>query len=119
MTTRPQLPMTATLGIWIVSVVGFGLLGLAVIGAVYQGAFDCDYTGTPESANSLLGWAIALFATLMPMAIGYAVVTERARVAVLVIAVVTAGLELWVWWWILNPICQADVGLGLAAPALL
>jgi hypothetical protein len=111
--------MTATLGIWIVSVVGFGILALAAIGAIYQGAFDCDYAGTPESANSLLGWAIAAFATLMPMAIAYAVAMDRARAAVLVIAVVTAGLELWTWWWILNPVCHADVGLGLAAQALL
>ena len=104
--------MTATLGIWAVSVVGFGLLALAVIGAIYQGAFDCDYAGAPESPNSLLGWAIVLFATVMPAAIAFALAADNARTAVLVIAVVIVGLELWVWWWILNPVCHADVSLA-------
>ncbi|MDH3294786.1 MAG: hypothetical protein OER95_10760 [Acidimicrobiia bacterium] len=116
MADRSELPTVAAVGIWLTSVVGFGVLAVAVLGAVFSDFVNCDITELTDPADTPLGWLIAVAASVLPAAVAGAVANARVRVPLVIAALAVAVFELWIWWWVLNPICQADLELAVAIP---
>jgi hypothetical protein len=109
MANRAELPAVAAVGVWLTSVVGFGVMAAALLGAIFADFLACDISELTDPANTSLGWLIASAATLLPVAVAAAVAATRIRVPLLLVALSVAVFEIWMWWWALSPVCQADL----------
>lgn len=110
MASRPQLPVVAAAGIWLVSVIGFAMAALVTLGVIYQGWFDCNAELVTIGAKTNLSRVITLVATLMPVGIAFAVAADRRRLVMFAAAAAVAGIELWLWWsLVLTPVCSPPV----------
>ena len=77
------------------AVLACGAAGLFIVGRIHADFMDCSVKEIHESANTPLGWSIALAASLVPVVVAASHRNRRLTAAALVVAAV----ELVVWWW--------------------
>ena len=87
--------------IWLLTMLASGFVGVAVIALRYDEFLDCSNPEQHESANTPLGWSVAVLATMLPLAIA-ALLRPRQR-RLMVAAVLVACIQIPIWVWALNP----------------
>lgn len=90
---------------WFASVILFGGIGFGLLDLVYQEHMDCSNPETHESANTLLGWMVAIVSSVLPVVAAVWLARGVRRplpVAALLLAVASMG----VWKWILDVDCE-------------
>lgn len=78
-----------------------GFVAMAVISLRYDQFLDCSNPEQHQSANTPLGWSVAVVATTLPLVIA-ALLKPRQRLLV-VTAVLVACVQIPLWVWALNP----------------
>lgn len=104
--TRPMAPVAAVL-IWLVAVLGFGLMALAILGAIFNSYMDCSIgiAEGREEANTTLGWAIAGSSVVAPALVAVALAGLSRWRPLLLFAAVTMAIQVPIWYWLLTPDC--------------
>lgn len=90
-----------SIAIWLVSMLTFGFLGAVVVALTHTEFLDCSIAETHESANTPLGWSMALMATVIPLIIGATLGARHVR-WLIAVAIAVAGIETVVWVWALT-----------------
>jgi hypothetical protein len=91
--------------VWLGAVIASGIAGLIVVGVAYDEFMDCSNPEIHESANTTLGWAVALAASALPVAAAIWLAGGLRR-RLSAVALVVALLSLAVWGWALNANCE-------------
>lgn len=87
---------------WLVSLLALGFIGAVAIFVSYDEFLDCSNPETHESANTPLGWTVAVVSTGVPLLVGV-VSGLRYSIRLVGAALLVAALEALVWVWALNP----------------
>lgn len=90
---------------WLASVVVAGGGGLLLLSATYQEFMDCSNPELHQSANTTLGWTVAIVASAAPVAIAvWLAGGVRRKLPAWALAVALASLA--IWWWMLDADCE-------------
>ncbi len=87
--------------IWLLTTLASGLVGVAVIALRYDEFLDCSNPEHHESANTPLGWSVAVLATILPLAV--AALLRPLQRRLMIAAVLVASIQIPLWVWALNP----------------
>lgn len=87
--------------IWLVSMLTLGFVGAVVVALSHTEFLDCSVPETHESANTPLGWSMALMATVIPLVIGVTLGVRHVR-WLIAVAIAVAGVQAVVWLWALT-----------------
>lgn len=93
--------------VWLISILTLGVVGAVVVTASHTEFLDCSVPETFESANTPLGWSMALLATVVPLIIGVTLGVQHSR-RLIVLAIAVAGIQSVIWIWALTT--PADCG---------
>lgn len=91
--------------LWLASVVVTGVAGLVVVGSTHDEFLDCSNPEIRESADTALGWIVAVVASALPVAVAVWLV-GGVRHGLPALALGTALVSLGVWWWLLDATCE-------------
>ena len=90
---------------WLASVVVFGGGGLLLVSATYRELMDCSNPELHQSANTTLGWIVAIVASAAPVAVAvWLAGGVRRTLPAWALAVALASLA--IWWWMLDADCE-------------
>ena len=95
------------IAVWLISMLTLGVLGAVVATASHTEFLDCSVPETFESANTPLGWSMALLATVVPLIIGVILGVRHSR-RLIGLAIAVAGVQSVIWIWVLTT--PADCG---------
>ena len=93
--------------VWLISILTLGVVGAVVVTASHTEFLDCSVPETFESANTPLGWSMALLATVVPLIIGVTLGVRHSR-RLIGLAIAVAGIQSVIWIWALTT--PADCG---------
>lgn len=100
--------MLLPLALWLALAGLIGMLAVAILSQVYTSFMDCSIVETYESANTTLGWVVAIGATLAPIAL---ILWARPSRLALGLILIGAALEMWLWTSFFAP-CDWQQALG-------
>ena len=87
--------------VWLISMLTLGVLGAVVVAFSHTEFLDCSVPETHESANTPLGWSMALLATVVPLIIGVTLGVRHSR-RLIGLALAVAGVQSVIWLWVLT-----------------
>lgn len=105
--TSREKPVT----VWLISMLTLGALGAVVVALSHTEFLDCSIPETHESANTPLGWSMALLATVVPLIIGVVLGARHSR-RLVGLAIAVAGIQAVIWLWVLTT--PGDCGSAFA-----
>jgi len=89
------------IAVWLISMLTLGVLGAVAVALSHTEFLDCSIPETHESANTPLGWSMALLATVAPLLIGVVLGARHSRWLV-GLAIAVAGVQAVIWLWVLT-----------------
>ena len=90
-----------SIAIWLISMLTLGFLGAVVVALTHTEFLDCSVAETHESANTPLGWSMALIATVTPLVVGVVLGARHVR-WLIAITIAVAGVQSLIWVWALT-----------------
>lgn len=88
--------------VWLGAVLGLGVVGLVVVSLTHAQFLDCSVVETHVSANTPLGWTVALVSSGLPILVA-AALRPAGKQWLLPASVLVTLAEFSVWVWLLNP----------------
>ncbi len=99
---------------WLASLLTFGLAGSIVVALTHDEFLDCSNPQTHESANTPLGWSMAVMATVIPAIVGVTIGLAASR-RLIGVSIAVAALQAVIWTWALTPTGNCESASAIKA----